>query len=368
MKKLLYFVYSVFFRLGRLLPVREKLAALVSPHPPVKNDSLAAIKAELIRRGGFSFVEISTAEIKGKFSPAALFRFFVVKPVKLARAEYVFLNDNFMPLADVCFSEKTTVIQLWHGEGAFKKIGLSLDLPEDIEKRERRLYKNYDYAVCSSKSVAFVYREAFDMSEGQVLPLGSPRTDFFFAGFDYAAERSAFDEAHPECRGKKLVLYAPTFRDDASLDAGITAHIDPAMFAERLGDRFALLLKLHPQVRPAAVPRGVTAVTGFGDTGTLLRLADVLVTDYSSICMDFALLDKPVYFYPYDLEEYTAARDFYADYESTVPGGIARDFESLVELIGGEKFDRERLAAFREYHLGACDGGSAARVIEAIIK
>ncbi len=367
MKKLFYFIYSVFFRVGRLLPLKKNLVALVSPHPASFNDSLGEIRTKLGEKGGFEFLTISSAEIKGSKNPASVFRFFVVKSARLARAHYVFLNDNFMPLADVRFRKETVVTQLWHGEGALKKIGLATSLPPEIEARERRLYKNYDYAVCSSKSVVSVYTEAFDMREEQVLPLGTPRTDYFFRPFDYEKARAEFDRAHPGCKGKKLVLYAPTYRDDPALDSHITENISAEKFNARFGETAALLIRLHPQVRSAIIPAGVTDVTDYPDIGKLLRLADVLITDYSSVCMDFALMNKPSFYYPYDLENYMKNREFYADYESIVPGPVCRDFDSLLDAVGNMAPDEAKLEKFREYHLGACDGHSAERVIKAVM-
>ena len=218
MKKLFYTIYAVIFRICRLFPVKGGRVALVSPHNADFNDSLGAVKAELERRGDYDIKLITRRDIELSKNPAKLikgaFRFFFVSSYRLATAQYVFLNDNFMPLAYINFSPETKVVQLWHAEGVFKRFGLCSALPPEIEELEKRCCKRYTHAVCSSKNVVPYYAKAFGLPEERVLPLGSARTDRFFLPSDTEKLRAEFDEKHPQCRGKKLALYAPTFRDD----------------------------------------------------------------------------------------------------------------------------------------------------------
>lgn len=155
MKKLFYTIYAVIFRICRLFPVKRGRVALVSPHNADFNDSLGAVKAELERRGDYDIKLITRRDIELSKNPAKLikgaFRFFFVSSYRLATAQYVFLNDNFMPLAYINFSPETKVVQLWHAEGVFKRFGLCSALPPEIEELEKRCCKRYTHAVCSSK-------------------------------------------------------------------------------------------------------------------------------------------------------------------------------------------------------------------------
>lgn len=201
------------FRICRLFPVKRGRVALVSPHNADFNDSLGAVKAELERRGGYDIKLITRRDIELSKNPAKLikgaFRFFFVSSYRLATAQYVFLNDNFMPLAYIKLSPQTKVVQLWHAEGVFKRFGLCSALPPEIEELEKRCCKRYTHAVCSSKNVVPYYAKAFDLPEERVLPLGSARTDRFFAPCDTEKLRTDFDAKYPQCRGKKLALYRP---------------------------------------------------------------------------------------------------------------------------------------------------------------
>ncbi len=368
MKKLFYFIYKIFFSLGRLLPAKGNLVCLVSPHNAFLNDSLGEMKKEIERRGGYTLRFVLGSDIKGKTSLMRVLSFFTSGAVNLARAKYIYLNDNFMPMASLNFRKGTVITQLWHGEGALKKICLDLDLPEKTVKLEKKIFSKYTYIITSSKSVVPVWAKAFGKDESAVLPLGSPRTDAFFRVTNSISDREAFDCLYPGCRGKKLVLYAPTFRDDPGLDREIPSHFDAYTFNLAFGEEYALLTRLHPQVHSSSFGEGVTDVTDYPDIAGLLRLVDVLITDYSSVFMDYVLLDKPCIFYAYDLEAYSALRPFYGDYECTVPGPVVRSFDELLTVMRTVGVDEEKYARFKEYHLGSCDGKSAARVADATLK
>ena len=172
MKKLFYYFYALLFHIGRLLPQNKKLVALVSPHNASLNDSLGEIKSVLEKKGGYEFMIVSGADIRTEKSISHMIRFFVVNPLRLARAKYIFLNDNFMPMAFLHFRSGTVITQLWHGEGALKKIGLNVNLPEKIVALEKKLYKKYTYLIVSSEPIVPLWAEAFNMDEKAVLPLG----------------------------------------------------------------------------------------------------------------------------------------------------------------------------------------------------
>lgn len=295
--------------------------------------------------------------------------FFTRKAYGLARSRYIFLNDNFMPLASLHLGKKVVVTQLWHAEGAFKRFGQDISQPPEIRAREAAGNAKLTFVICSSESVAPHYASAFHVRPEQVLPLGSPRTDFFFRPQDITALRARFNEQYPQCRGKKLVLYAPTFRDDPEKDRELLSRLDTGLFNRYLGEEYALLVRLHPQIHAdTRTLEGAVDLTAYPDVSELVLLCDVLVTDYSSIVMDFALLRKRCIFYAFDLEEYEKDRPFYFDYESFVPGKIVRTMPELLDEIEHGVLDLARLERFRAFHFGRPDGGAAVRVVDYVTK
>lgn len=366
------------FNIFRLLPLRRNKVSFLSPHNEDFNDSLGAVMNEVIMRDEFFVHKISCRDLDvDKTSLKTLIlslfkalRFFTVKAYHLATSAFVFMNDNFMPMAKLKFKKDAVITQLWHAEGVFKRFGLHIEQPDDVRQLEIEGNKKLTYVVCSSDQVADTYAEAFGVSRYKVLPLGAPRTDCFFKKVNEERIRADFDKAYPECKGKRLILYAPTFRDNKADDLRLLDSIDVKAFNDRFGDTSRLLVRLHPQIHNSKVDlNGATDVSNFTNLGVLIRICDVMVTDYSSICMDFALLEKPLYFYAFDLEKYTSDRAFYNDYESYVPGPVARDFQTLLNLINNNVSQTytKRMYDFKFFNFGTPDGNASKRVVDRII-
>ena len=102
----------------------------------------------------------------------------------------------------------------------------------------------------------------------------------------------------------------------------------------------------------------------------LLCAADAVISDYSSLIFEYSLLERPMIFYAYDLEEYEYDRAFYYDYRSFVPGEIVTDTDGIINEIKKSEasFDRERIIRFKNEYMSACDGNSSARIFDEIIK
>ena len=130
----------------------------------------------------------------------------------------------------------------------------------------------------------------------------------------------------------------------------------------------ALLLRLHPQIHPEKrrLP-GALDVTEYPDVMELVLACDVLITDYSSICMTAALLQKKTVFFAFDLDRYRKTRDFYFPYEDYVPGPVAVTFPDLLAAIGAP-FDQQRNERFCAFNFDFYDCGSTARVLDAVLE
>ncbi len=373
MKRVFYLLYAAFFNICRIFPVKKNRVTFLSPHRENFTDSLGAVLKETKSRGGYDIVEISSSDLSlnGISSIIKVIKFFTVKAYLLATSKYVFLNDNFMPMSSLNFSKEAVVVQLWHAEGVFKKFGLHIPQPEDVRKREIAGAQKLSFVVCSSESAVPFYAEAFGVDKEKVLPLGSPRADRFLNCKDYSVYKQKIYDRYPQCKGKKLVLYAPTFRDDESEDKQLLTSVDTEEFNRRLGDDYALLIRLHPQIHRCEIKlTGAVDVTDYEDVGELTMGCDVMVTDYSSVCMDAALIGKPLYFYAFDLEKYNADRSFYFDYETYVPGPVAKDFNTLITMIEQNEAQSclDKAQHFRAFNFGTADGKATVRVADKFLK
>lgn len=295
-------------------------------------------------------------------------------PWMLARADTIVIDD-YQPVISHLTYPDARIIQLWHAWGAFKTVGYSrVGKPGGLSPFSR-VHKNYAIAIVSSVSEVAAYAEAFGIPESRVAPTGIPRMDQFWDPARAAASREATLLAYPAARGRRVFLFAPTFRGHgaktASYDMGRLDY--PALHALCVEKDAVCLIRMHPFVRtPLGIPaayadRIIDGSTSTIDINDVLFATDLLITDYSSVVFEFSTMDRPMLFFAPDLEEYIASRDFYVDYEAFVPGRIVRTFAELLDAIRREDHGAERLAAFRATHLDRFDGHATDRVIDLIV-
>lgn len=272
------------------------------------------------------------------------------------------------------------LIQTWHSCGAFKKWGYSIaglgfgQDPEELDKYPA--HKNYDLVTVSSEECIPHFNEAFGFGEDScVKATGVARTDRFFKDENRIAAFSRLYEVCPEARGKKVLLYAPTYRGDAD-DAKPPEQFGISELKKRLGGECVLLIKQHGFVKErTSIPDDCAdfafEVSELMNIEELLFVSDVCITDYSSLIFEYSLFERPMVFYAYDLEEFYDYRGFYYKYDNDfLPGDIARSEEDLfaaVEKAAAQGCDIGAVKRFRERFMGACDGKSTDRIVDYII-
>lgn len=294
----------------------------------------------------------------------------------LATSKYFIVDDYYLPLYMLKLKNDVQVIQLWHSAGALKKFGLSTVGkpygPSESYLKHVKIHGNYSKAYVSANEVVPYFAEAFGMKEHSIYPLGVPRTDYFFTNEGLSEQRTKLYEIHPELAGKKLILYAPTYRGKSHDQDTFELPFDIIKMEATLSEEYALLIHLHPYMQ-AQLKQSVHSGFAYPITNTftieeLLVLTDILITDYSTVFFDFSLLGKSIIFYAYDLEEYKEERDFYYDYEALVPGPVAKNTEKLIELITEDDFDLARVKEFSQRFFDHQDGRATERVVRDIME
>lgn len=297
----------------------------------------------------------------------------------IASARVVFLNDASNVISCVPMRKETKVIQLWHACGAFKKFGMStadkMFGGSREDKKRHPFYGNLSLVTVSSPEVAWAYVEAMDLGDTPeiVQAFGTPRTDVFFDKGFLQRSRAKVETAHPHVGGRKILLYAPTFRGRVA-SAQAPDCLDLTLMRKSLGDEWALVIKHHPFVKqlpeiPAACADFASYATRDETISELLASADVCVSDYSSLVFEYSLLSRPMAFFAYDQDDYDDWRGFYYSYEDFTPGPVVRTTEELIDFIVhvDECYDADRVAAFRDKFMSACDGCATDRVCDAVM-
>ncbi|MDR2967422.1 MAG: CDP-glycerol glycerophosphotransferase family protein [Methanobacteriaceae archaeon] len=345
------------------------------------NSGLEYLKRELNKKKQFEYCYIYKDKYsfddldspKEKFLKLFnLLDFFFIKTFILSKSKYVFLEDNFFPMAYMKFDDNSTVIQLWHASGAFKRFGFDVVDDEKVKKLIELSSSKIDYLVVSSDKVSKIYKEAFQIENNKILPFGTPKTDYYFDKKNNNEKnimkiRSKFEKEYPEIKGKKIVLYAPTFRENEKKNNDILLHFDKQLFYSNLKDDFCLFFKSHPKFKVSESGHFIN-VSNYENTPELLLISDILITDYSSIMIEYAILSKPIIFYPFDFDYYiTNERSFYFDYNQ-VPGPIARNTQDIINLIRKNQFNLNKIKDFVWENYDYLDSNSSKRIVDYIVK
>jgi len=367
----------VAFAIARLLPLRRRVV-LATAHSPRLAGNLASIADDLAaRHPEIPIVTIAHRPATGARGRVAAAWQAVVAAYHLATARVFIVDDYFFPIYVIKPRAGTTIIQTWHACGAFKKIGYSVldkSFGADEALTDRvRIHSNYDVCLVASQAAAPQYAEAFRQPLDRfVSRLGIPRTDVFFGEERLERIREAVRRRYGLTDGRRVVLYAPTFRGDSVTDAHATDDLDLAVLREALGADHVVLVRLHPFIRSRTVigpelEGFAIDVSDHPDINELMLVSDVLVTDYSSAIYEFALLDRPMVFFAPDYEAYEAERGFYFDYRTGVPGPIFETSEALAAYLRAGDFDLGRVERFRLESFDIADGRSAARITDELI-
>lgn len=280
---------------------------------------------------------------------------------RYAVAEYVFICDNFLPVSACSKRPETKVIQLWHSGGLLKKSGY--DTTEDIPKMYKggSVYKNYDLLTVSAPCCVPVFTKTMRLSEGVVQATGISRSDFYYDEAWNEKNREEFYSRYPEAKGKTIVLWAPTFRGNAA-NPELSGMDSIKKAIEETSDKYYWIVKLHPHLEEKGMKSNCDM-----NSEQLFAVADLLITDYSSILFDYMTYKKPFLFFAPDLDAFDRTRGFYVAYDS-FPCEVITDDDCLPDAIAralANQNEAEIETCFA-YHMAMCDGHATDRILDAI--
>ncbi len=286
----------------------------------------------------------------------------------MAQSKYIMVDD-FEPMAYVLtLRDGQHLVQLWHAMGAFKKFGYCRSTAEPASLT----HKNYTEAVVSSPELSQIYADSFGISVDKIKSIGTPRTDVFFdADYISVAKERLYARA-PGLKNKKVCLFAPTFRGQNVNDAYYPDEfMNLQKLSESLGDDWAIIVKLHPFVKGKLSIPDNPNIYDFGDEreiNDILFITDVLVTDYSSVIFENAIIGNSAVLYAPDYEEYNSSRGFYFDYKDYSCGSIVTNQSDLADAIKNITNDNEDYKAFKKRFVSLCDGHSCERFVKEILE
>lgn len=259
-----------------------------------------------------------------------------------------------------------TVLQTWHGS-MFKKIGLDRT---GMSARHLRIVRderaNWDYFISQNAPGTEVVARAYDFDLEHILEIGYPRNDELFdvsqLRIDQVRQRLGI------APDKKVIMYAPTWRDG---QAGAVDFLNLEALSAALGDDYLILLRGHIRtLTKSHNGAGVLDVSTYPQVSELYLVADVMITDYSSMMFDYSVTGKPMIFFAPDIDEYrdTKVRGVYFNLAEVAPGPVVRtqaEVEALLldmDSLGTANADR--YVEWRKMFNHHDDGKAAQRAVD----
>ena len=273
---------------------------------------------------------------------------------------------------------ETVYIQTWHGT-PLKKLGLDMD---DVQMAGNKGIENYkanfwtnsrrwDYLIAQNQYSSDIFRNCFDFRKN-MLDIVYPRNDTLIHN-NNKEYIDKLKEKHGIPKNKKVVLYAPTWRDNQSMGRGkyiFNPFLNFDVLKRNVEDEYVFILKYHYLI---ASELDWSRMEGFiydikEDIQELYLMADMLMTDYSSVMFDYSILKRPMIFYTYDLDAYCDNRGFYFDFLAEAPGPFVKNTEELIGVLKNHDFGqyKERYDAFNEKYNSWDDGRASEKVVEII--
>lgn len=300
----------------------------------------------------------------------------------MPRARYWIINSR-MPLW-IPKPNHTTYVQTWHGT-PLKKLAIDIDevhIPGTTSRKYKEEFakeaNRWDYLISPNQYSSDIFRRAFDFHH-ELIESGYPRNDYLYRN-NNQENISEIKQANGLPLNKKVILYAPTWRDDQFYTQGrykFSLELDLKAMKEKLGDEYIVVLRMHYLV---AENLDLSEYRGFAydyskyeDIRDLYLIADLLVTDYSSVFFDYANLKRPMIFFVYDIENYRdKLRGFYIDFEKEAPGPLLKTSNQVIESIQNiKKVSEEYQDKFTSFYSKFCsweDGSASERVINQVLK
>lgn len=370
MRKLIFIFSSLIYKLFSLIPINKDRIIMECDYGKGFYGNLLYIYKEIEKRNltveiiiplnkGIT-IDVNNVKVVKTRTPLHLYY--------LATSKYWITNNHYYH-----FLKKrngTIMINTWHAMGAFKRFGIDSAKSEEEINRFERDSKNIDYLLVSSSELRSIYSKALNVDENKILSMGIPRTDVLINEEEIEKARIRFYNKYPSLKDKKLILYAPTFRDDEK--EYFNMQLNLKLLKNNFGDNYKFIFKLHPIIRNSYEiddeVKDFVIDMGKENINDLMIVSNCLITDYSSVIFEYSLLKKPMAFFTYDFHKYKEElRNFYFHFEDFIPGEMMNTTEEIVTFINNAAmgdFDIDRINSFSSRFCEYKDGEASKRFVD----
>lgn len=371
----------------RFIPTNKKTVLFIAFHGRGYTDNPRSLYEYMIKQDRFKDYHFIWAiknhkQKKIDIAGAKVIEYFSIPYFYyLARSHYWVVNCK-LPMY-VLKKKNQVYLQTWHGT-PLKKLAYDIEVPEGttfyrsgmtedmMHETYRQDVEKYNYMISPSAFTTEVFQSAFRINKERLIETGYPRNDLLS---NYSLEDVLQIKKQLGIPlDKKVLLYAPTWRDNSYVTKGYTfkleVHFDK--WQKALQDDYVVIFKPHYLI---VNDFDIDQFKGFvyfvppeEDIRNLYIISDALITDYSSVFFDYAILNRPIYFYMYDLASYRdELRGFYLDIYQDLPGKIIEDENLLLEEMK-KPFDYQKMSLFNQKFNNHEDGLASQRVVNIVFR
>ena len=354
--KIIYFFF-------KLIPTNKNKIVFISRQTNDINIDFSMIRDEIKRRDPNIKMKFICKRIdKGLVNYIKYFFTIIKQMYYLATSKVAIIDSYCIPVCILRHKNSLTILQIWHSIGKIKKSGYQT-LDSDCGRNGKIaklmcMHKNYTNIIAGGSAFDKFYEEGFNVKKDILLHYGLPRIDYILNNKDKFKKEVL--EKYPEFKDKKIVYYAPTFRK-YDVDG------PDKFFNEYNKKDFILIVRGHPNQRLDIDYSKVYECLEFKST-ELLTIADYVITDYSSICLEAAILNKKVLFYVYDYDKYMNENGINLDAYKVLPSCASKNIKDIFKIIKTDSYDDKAYQEFRKKYLPEKLGKSTKLIVDYIIK
>lgn len=364
---------NVFYQIAsRIYPKKGNKVLLMSETHSSLWGNLKALNDRMIERGLDKKYSIDTS-FRVAVGSNNRISSWVRTIVKIAKSDYVFVDDYAPVFAFLNLNPKTKLIQVWHSSGGFKAVGYcrfgKIGSPYPIESCHRK----YSKAIAPSESLVKVFGEVFGIEDEAFIVSGTPTMDHMLDEDRVKEIKDNIYKKYPVLKDKKVILFAPTYRGKGQKNAFYDYdRMDFKRIYDFCGDEYIFLVKMHPFITDKPPIKGmedrIINVTSHPDISDFYHVSDMMITDYSSCYYEFAIMDKPILFFVPDKALYEVTRGVHQNIDDSAPGKVVNDFDELMDALNNKDYDIEKTQQFRKESFENFDGGATDRLIDGVFK
>ena len=365
--KVAIIVLNIVYFFIKLFPTKNKVT-MISRQSNNMSIDFKMVKDEIEKHNKYKVVVLcKKLEGKEKAKLTSIIKYFfhmLIQMYHIATSKVVILDSYCICISVLKHKKDLKVIQMWHSVGTMKKFGYDiLDQEEGNSSKIAKvlkMHKNYDYVLCAGEGYKHDLVRQFNCSEDIVRIIPLPRLDVI-TNKEYVKNiTDKIYEKYPILKNKKNIIYVPTFRkDEKDLEQHLNKLINDVDYK-----KYNLIVKLHPLSNINITNKNVIVAPEFSSMDMIL-VSEYVITDYSCILYEAGVINKALYFYPFDYDEYNKNRSLNLDYFNELPGVISRNSKDIIKSIENDEYDYKALNKFIKKYVNY-DGNSCKKIYRLI--